>query len=282
MASINLYEEPAYYSELADKEITKEGVKEDCSRILNVCTYKVQKYINSHYGKSFLNEDSLKDMVQNTAVSIMGSISDYILTDKAVPFWAYINVCIRSAAKEAYRKETGAMGASAHVMREASKTVEKMHSEHLSEDEVAKSMHMKKSTVQSYVRLKCHTLSMDEPVALAAVDSFNEGDTLADRIGEKKQDILRRDSVDEVLKEEPGEVHEIVEKMLVSMNEEARFVIDNYLKYAPEDNWRELTMKACRQKNISESRTMDIIYRFRRRAKHELKDWEKNGRIGSV
>ena len=37
----------------------------------------------------------------------------------------------------------------------------------------------------------------------------------------------------------------------------------------------------CRQKNISESRTMDIIYRFRRRAKHELKDWEKNGRIGS-
>ena len=62
------------------------------------------------------------------------------------------------------------MGASAHVMREASKTVEKMHSEHLSEDEVAKSMHMKKSTVQSYVRLKCHTLSMDEPVALAAVD----------------------------------------------------------------------------------------------------------------
>ena len=84
------------------------------------------------------------------------------------------------------------------------------------------------------------------------------------------------------MKEEPGEVHEIVEKMLVSMNEEARFVIDNYLKYAPEDNWRELTMKACRQKNISESRTMDIIYRFRRRAKHELKDWEKNGRIGSV
>lgn len=135
--------------------------------------------------------------------------------------------------------------------------------------------------LQSYVRLKCHTLSMDEPVALAAVDSFDEGDTLADRIGEKKQDILRRDSVDEVLKEEPGEVHEIVEKMLVSMNEEARFVIDNYLKYAPEDNWRELTMKACRQKNISESRTMDIIYRFRRRAKHELKDWEKNGRIGS-
>lgn len=281
MASINLYEEPAYYSELADKEITKEGVKEDCSRILNICTYKVQKYINNHYGKSFLSEDNLKDMVQDVAVSIMGSISDYILTDKETPFWAYINVCIRSAAKEAYRKETGTMGASAHVMREASKVIEKMQNEHLSEEEVAEKMHVKKSTVQSYVRLKQQALSIDEPVASSNRGNYDDRNTLADRLGEKKKDYLKHDNINDLLKDEPGEVHEIVDKMLKAMNEEARFVIGNYLKYADEEDWRTLTMQACKQKNVSESRTMDLIYQFRKRAKHELKNWEKNGKVGS-
>ena len=98
---IQLYEKPVYYSDFVNKPLDVDTVLQNKDKLISICAYKAQSFINRQYGFGYLSDDELKDMVQEASIRLIRDIDKYA-GHTAVNFWAYVSECIRHESSRAY------------------------------------------------------------------------------------------------------------------------------------------------------------------------------------
>ena len=99
-----IYSKPKHYSDLADKPITKDGIRDNALEIIYICAYKAERFVNKQYVG--VSVESREDIIQYVAGKIKVLIENYLKKDdKEVDFWAYMNKSIQHTASKAYQTE---------------------------------------------------------------------------------------------------------------------------------------------------------------------------------
>lgn len=240
---VNLYEKPICYSDFSNKDIGEADIQKATDKIIYVCAYKTQQFVNSHYGNSGYSNALLCDIVQDVIEKVIQEISKYD-ESRGVPFWAYIYAHIDWNARKAYKAATSKMGESAYV-QQVSKKIQINIENGLSLDEIAEKTHHKKSTILTYMNINNPIVSLDT--------EDENGLTLHDKTASAKEDIQHFDEINGLL------------QTLEQMTKEERFIVTTYMEQVKKHkrSWKKDTLMICKKKNISNKRAMQVITRFK-------------------
>lgn len=240
---VNLYEEPACYSAFSNKDIGKADIQKATDKIIYVCAYKTQQFVNSHYGSRGHSDEMLCDIIQDVIVKVIKEIDKYD-ESRGVPFWAYIYEHIDWNARKAYKAATSKMGESEYVQR-VSKKIQTDIENGLSLDEIAEKTHHKKSTILTYMNINNPIVSFDT--------EDENGFTLHDKTASVKEDVQNFDETNGLLQK------------LEQMTREERFIVTTYMEQVKmhKRSWKKDTLMICKKKNISNKRAMEVIARFK-------------------
>lgn len=247
---VNLYEKPAYYSDFTERQVDVYTVIANESKIISVCAYKTQLYINRHYGAGGLSQEELKDMIQEVVINLMHDIEKYTDKNLAVPFWAYISEWIKYHAYEAYHQRNEKLGASTHVIRMAKKVADIMKENNWGVQETAKQLKFREDTVKKYLRLAN---------GIESLDAKNEDDLdLYSKLGMEDEEPETD--------EEDIDVEAFIRDMfpgVITSNEDA-FIVTTYLKNKLIDKktCRKKTIEECEELGVNPSTTKKVIARF--------------------
>lgn len=234
---VNIYQKPDYYDELRNQD--NPDIANDRDRILTVCAYMAQKYVNGHYGlNTRLSEQDLQDMVQDMVVYMWHEVDAYQNKEDKVIFWKHINKHIKWAAHEAYMQQTASLGESAETARRAKEVKDIVEQKNMSLEDVAKEKGYKVATVVKYLNISGGRRSLD------AED--DDGHSLLDQIGDNKESG----------KEKKEAAKEILATLYKQFNEEEQFIMEVYLKVmrSGEKAWKRAVYKICRQRGITDAK----------------------------
>ena len=144
-----IYSKPKHYSDLADKPITKDGIRDNALEIIYICAYKAERFVNKQYVG--VSVESREDIIQYVAGKIKVLIENYLKKDdKEVDFWAYMNKSIQHTASEAYQTEVKD-GASEYI-RHRYDMMSKYLDEGLTLAEIAEKCNCRVSTVRKTLK----------------------------------------------------------------------------------------------------------------------------------
>lgn len=236
---MELYEKPVYYAAFADREISKAELQQEKNKITYICCYKIQTYVKRHYG--LLPEVTQQDMIQETAINMIKAIDNFIEVDINCEFWAYVNKYIEWELYEVYRKNKECMTTSPYVQKRAKALLELIEMEHLSLEEAAKKIGCKKSTAQNYLNLSGYK-SLDE-------------------IDEYGRSLINKLSSDSISKSN-SKSH--IDEVISRLNREGKFIIKTFLSNRLKKSWKRDTLAICRQRGISDKKSMEIINQFKK------------------
>lgn len=252
---VNLYEKPMYYSEFADKPIDINSILANEGKIITICAYKAQLYINKHYSAGGLSNDELKDMIQEVSICIMRAIDKYEKhTD--VDFWAYMTENIKHEASKAYKSSKKQLGESPYLVEEAKKTLDAIEENNWGIQEAADKLHKRRSTIERHLLIARQVMSLDA--------ENDEGFNLHSRLSD-----------DEDTKSPPEEevdIEQFIKKYFpdLEMSEEETFIMVSYLKNEDIDKktCKRKTMEECRARGIAQASVNRMIAKFENIVKH--------------
>ena len=74
-----IYPKPEHYNDLADKPITKDGIRDNALEIIYICAYKAERFVNKQYVG--VSVESREDIIQYVAGKIKVLIENYLKKD---------------------------------------------------------------------------------------------------------------------------------------------------------------------------------------------------------
>ena len=248
-----IYSKPKHYSDLADKPITKDEIRNNAIEIIYICAYKAERFVNRQYvGVSVENRE---DIIQCVAGQIKDLIGAYLdkSDEKDVDFWAYMNKSIQYTASRAYQTEVKE-GASEYI-RHRYDMMSKYLDEGLTLEEIAEKCNCRVSTVRKTLR--------DGKVTNVSIDAEDDiGHTILDKMG--KNDVYK-------IEEEKESIEDniLIRKVLKGMTREEKFIIETYLniKKDCEKEWKNRTFAACKEYGITHKKVNDAIRNFKNEAR---------------
>lgn len=249
-----IYSKPKHYSDLADKPITKDGIRDNAIEIIYICAYKTEKFVNRQYVG--VSVESREDIIQYVAGQIKDLIENYLdkIDEKRVDFWAYMNKSIKYTAIEAYQTEVKD-GASEYI-RHRYDMMSKYLDEGLTPAEIAEKCGCRESTVR-------RTL-MDGKAINVSIDAEDDiGHSILDKVG--KNDVYKIEEDEETSIKD----NILIRKVLKGMTREEKFIIETYLniKKDCEKEWKDRTFAACKEYGITHKKVNDAIRNFKNEAR---------------
>lgn len=248
-----IYPKPEYYNDLADKPITKDGIRDNALEIIYICAYKAERFVNRQYVG--VSVESREDIIQYIAGQIKDLIGIYLdkINEKEVDFWAYMNKNIQYTASDAYQSEVKE-GASEYI-RHRYNMMSKYLDEGLTLEEIAEKCNCRVSMVRKTLR--------DGKVTHVSIDAEDDiGHTILDKMG--KNDVYK-------IEEEKESIEDniLIRKVLKGMTREEKFIIETYLniKKDCEKEWKDRTFAACKEYGITHKKVNDAIRNFKNEAR---------------
>lgn len=251
---VRLYEKPDFYDEVAWKEVQLD-VQQD--KIIAVCAYMTQGYINRYFGSGIISDGMLEDMLHDTLVKVLDSIPDYQKREPAgrPPFWAYIYKQIEKWSKVSYHGWSSFFGETAETHRRAKKVWKMINEEQLSMEEVMNRTGYKKSTIEKYLMLVNCMLSLDK--------EMEPGNSLYDVIGLEQDFEWMADDEDEMEDKQFARYQPVLD----TMNDEEQFIITTYLQMGGKKDFRRQTEILCKKRGISGRKVTSTIRVFKEKCK---------------
>lgn len=249
-----IYPKPEYYNDLADKPITKDGIRDNALEIIYICAYKAERFVNKQYVG--VSVESREDIIQYVAGKIKVLIENYLdkIDEKKVDFWAYMNKSIQHTASRAYQTEVKE-GASEYI-RHRYDMMSKYLDEGLTLAEIAEKCNCRESTVRRILR--------DGKATSVSIDAEDDiGHAILDKVG--KNDVYKIEEDEKVSIED----NILIRKVLKGMTSEEKFIIETYLniKKDCEKEWKDRTFAACKEYGITHKKVNDAIRSFKNEAK---------------
>lgn len=248
-----IYPKPEHYNDLADKPITKDGIRDNALEIIYICAYKAERFVNKQYVG--VSVESREDIIQYVAGKIKVLIENYLKKDdKEVDFWAYMNKSIQHTASEAYQTEVKD-GASEYI-RHRYDMMSKYLDEGLTLAEIAEKCNCRVSTVRKTLR--------DGKVTHVSIDAEDDiGHAILDKVG--KNDVYKIEEDEKVSIKD----NILIRKVLKGMTREEKFIIETYLniKKDCEKEWKDRTFAACKEYGITHKKVNDAIRNFKNEAR---------------
>lgn len=237
---VKLYTKPAFYDTVAWKE---EDLLRQKDKITETCIYMTQKYINQHYASGGLTDKTMEDLLHDVLMRVLNAIDMYKTKelDTEVPFWPYIYNQIVQSAKDCYQEACSRFGEAADTHREAKRVRRMMEEEHLTVEEVAARTGHKKTTVQNYLLLTSNVDSLDK-------DETEYPDKYQEEPAERKQTLA-----------------ETLSPLLQDMDLEERFIIETYLSFLGQKDFRRKTEQVCKERGISGRKMTLTIRKFKKK-----------------
>lgn len=248
-----IYPKPEHYNDLADKPITKDGIRDNALEIIYICAYKAERFVNKQYVG--VSVESREDIIQYVAGKIKVLIENYLKKDdKEVDFCAYMNKSIQHTASEAYQTEVKD-GASEYI-RHRYDMMSKYLDEGLTLAEIAEKCNCRVSTVRKTLR--------DGKVTHVSIDAEDDiGHAILDKVG--KNDVYKIEEDEKVSIKD----NILIRKVLKGMTREEKFIIETYLniKKDCEKEWKDRTFAACKEYGITHKKVNDAIRNFKNEAR---------------
>lgn len=248
-----IYPKPEHYNDLADKPITKDGIRDNALEIIYICAYKAERFVNKQYVG--VSVESREDIIQYVAGKIKVLIENYLKKDdKEVDFWAYMNKSIQHTASKAYQTEVKE-GASEYI-RHRYDMMSKYLDEGLTLEEIAEKCNCRVSTVRKTLR--------DGKAINVSIDAEDDiGHAILDKVG--KNDVYKIEEEEKVSIED----NILIRKVLKGMTREEKFIIETYLniKKDCEKEWKDRTFAACKEYGITHKKVNDAIRNFKNEAR---------------
>lgn len=249
-----IYSKPKHYSDLADKPITKDGIRDNALEIIYICAYKAERFVNKQYVG--VSVESREDIIQYVAGQIKDLIENYLdkIDEKRVDFWAYMNKSIQYTASRAYQTEVKD-GASEYI-RHRYDMMSKYLDEGLTLEEIAEKCNCRVSTVRKTLR--------DGKAINVSIDAEDDiGHAILDKVG--KNDVYKIEEEEKVSIED----NILIRKVLKGMTREEKFIIETYLniKKDCEKEWKDRTFATCKEYGITHKKVNDAIRSFKNEAR---------------
>lgn len=227
-------------TELGPHETSTEvEVSIDNAQFIQECQIKTKKYIKSHYGNAIKNSSDLCDDMEQRILELLLRYDIPRYDKSRGDVWMYIMSCISNNAKKAYQEHTSTMGESPEVRRLAKRAMDLMAAKNFNEEEVAKELKIKVSTLRSYINI-CKTM-----YSLDAED--DDGNTLYDYVGRGDSKIYDN-SIN-------------IDKLLNGKTKKEQFILKVYLKQKSEHkrDWKRSTVEICKKKGVTEKQVTEVI-----------------------
>lgn len=253
---IQLYEKPVYYSDFVNKPLDADTVLQNKDKLISICAYKAQSFINRQYGFGYLSDDELKDMVQEASIRLIRDIDKYA-EHTSVNFWAYVSECIRHESSRAYGMLKEQLGASAYSVTEARKVLELMHDNNWGINEAAENLKMRKSTIKKYVRIGKRVEILDAEND----DGFALYSKLSD---ERTPDVMFDEKPEDEVDDTDLDIETLICRMFpeLDMTAEEMFVVTVYIKNKIANHTKSKTISECGERGIAAITVNKTINRF--------------------
>lgn len=244
---VKMYNKPPYYDEFNNVPISKEEIEKNRDKIVNVCLYRMQKFVDRRYRG--VPEQDRDEIIQHLTETVMIKINEY--QDDKCAFWAYIYNSIKyESANCLLKMKSPLSGVSPEMLRKAKRIIGDQKENHLSDEELMEKYGIKKKkTLSEYRRIANLVESLDE--------KDDSGKDMYDKLKAKHQN---KDDTD--FKDVPDP--DI--KILRNYSKEEQVIINIYHDVIRDEKtrkaWKRETQKRCREYDIPGNKVADTLKRY--------------------